>query len=104
MMSTEPKKPAETTVMYKNSATLTGHNDGVRGLFFHPSKPILTSVAEDGLIKLWEVSHPNSPPTNSYLTIREHTGPIFTVTGGDDYTFTGGMEGIIRCWSLPSKE
>ena len=104
MMANEQRKPVETSVLYRNNATLTGHNDGVRDLFFHPTKPILTSVSEDGLVKVWDVSQPNNPPASSYLTLREHPGPIFSVTGGDDYTFTGGMEGTIRCWSIPTKE
>lgn len=70
MMSNEPRKPIESSVLYKNSATLTGHNDGVRDVFFHPTKPILTSVSEDGLVKVWDVSKPSNPPTSSYLTIR----------------------------------
>lgn len=91
MMTNEQQKPLDTPVLYKNSGTLTGHNDGVRDLFFHPTKPILTSVSEDGLVKVWDVSQPNSSSATSYLTLREHPGPVFSITGGDDLTFTGGM-------------
>lgn len=110
-MSSIEKKPAApveaTHVLYKNSATLTGHIEGVRDLFFHPSKNMLVSVSEDKLIKLWDTSQmqlPSSAAPQAYHTVREHTGPIFSITGSDDYVFTGGMEGIIYCWSLPSKD
>lgn len=94
-------------MLYKNSVTLTGHIEGVRDLFFHPNKNILASVSEDKLIKLWDTTQLLSPsPTapQAYLTIREHTGPIFSIAGSDDYVFTGGMEGVVYCWSLPSKD
>ena len=33
--------------------------------------------------------------------MREHAGPVFTAVEGDGYLFTGGMEGVIRCWNFP---
>jgi hypothetical protein len=36
-------------------------------------------------------------------TVREHAGPIFTAVEGEGYLFTGGMEGIVRCWNFPRK-
>jgi len=35
--------------------------------------------------------------------VREHAGPIFTAVEGDGLLFTGGMEGIVRCWNFPRK-
>ena len=39
------KPQPESGIPYNNTATLTGHIEGVRDLFFHPTKPILASVA-----------------------------------------------------------
>lgn len=33
-------------------------------------------------------------------TIREHSGPIFTLAQGANRIFSGGMEGIIRAWNF----
>lgn len=33
-------------------------------------------------------------------TIREHSGPIFTLTQSANHIFSGGMEGIIRVWNF----
>ena len=33
-------------------------------------------------------------------TIREHAGPIFTMSQGEGFLFSGGMEGIIRAWDF----
>lgn len=71
--------------MLNPKCTLRSHLDGVRGLFFTENEPILVSVSEDCLIKLWDVRsftnlHENSP-NEPYLTLRGHLGQVFTVTG-----------------------
>lgn len=59
--------------------------DGVRGVFFCSVDPVLVSISEDCLVKLWDIRQFASASENShlepYLTLREHVGPIFTVTG-----------------------
>ena len=46
-----------------------------------------------------------NPLKNSCLgTIREHSGPVFTIAEGDQFVLTGGMEGIIRCWNFEHVE
>ena len=56
-------------------------------------------------MKIWDTNdlagqNPNPAP---YLTIRTHTGPIFTASGSDEMLFTGGMEGVIRAWTISGK-
>jgi WD40 repeat protein len=47
-------------------------------------------------MKLWSVK--GQPECLG--TIREHAGPVFTLTQGEGYVFSGGMEGIIRAWDF----
>lgn len=57
----------------------------------------MISVSEDCTMKVWKMLQKTSQCLG---TIREHSGPIFTVTEGDNHIFTGGMEGIVRCWNF----
>lgn len=70
----------------------------MRDLAFINDKDILVSVSEDCTMKLWNLK--TSPTFNCLGTIREHTGPIFTITQGENYLFSGGMEGIVRVWDF----
>ena len=39
-----------------------------------------------------------------YFTFRGHTGPLFSMCGGNEslnYLYSGGNEGIIRVWEVP---
>ena len=62
---------------YKEIASLEGHQDGVRDLLFLDENKLLISVSEDCTMKVWSVKNPEV--TNCYGTIREHSGPIFTI-------------------------
>lgn len=53
-------------------------------------------------MKVWNIEKPREK-IECLGTIREHAGPIFTAVEGQGYLFTGGMEGIIRCWNFPRK-
>ena len=70
------------------------------------------------MVKLWDVDKILSPdpsePIEPYFTLRDHFGPIFTLTGNqlptqengfeDNLVLTAGSEGIIRVWYIPSPE
>lgn len=53
-------------------------------------------------MKIWNIERPNEK-VDCVATIRQHAGPIFTAVEGQGYLFTGGMEGIVRCWDLPRR-
>lgn len=62
----------------------------------------LVSVSEDSTMKIWNVEKPQEK-IDCLTTVREHAGPIFTAVEGEGCLFTGGMEGIVRCWNFPRK-
>ena len=88
--------------------------DGVRGVFFSAKDPVLATVSEDSMIKLWDTKQVFSATRGThidpYYTIRAHSGPLLTVTGNQingetsnlqtNLLFTAGTEGIIRAWNL----
>lgn len=63
----------------------------------------MVSVSEDCLVKVWNTKDFGGTNITSYSTIRSHAGSIFTITGHDELLFTGGIEGIIRAWTIPQK-
>lgn len=84
----------------------------MRGLLFVPEIDTLASVSEDCTLKLWSLkgldkyyqeTEGNPEP---YITIRGHTGPLFSATGPHNtyskIIFTAGNEGIIRVFNLPT--
>ena len=86
---------------YELKCSLKSHLDGVRDLFFYNNDEILVSASEDCLIKLWDLKAiENNSPIDPYFSLREHTGPLFTITGSvaDDkpnIIFSAGSEVFI---------
>ena len=90
---------------------LKSHLDSVRGLLFVQNIDTMVSISEDCTVKLWslkgleqqyEETEGNPEP---YITIRGHTGPLFSITGPnnshDKVIFTAGSEGVIRAFNIP---
>ena len=87
--------------------------DIVRGVHFIPEIDAMASISEDCTVKLWSLkagieqiyaeSEGNLEP---YITLRGHTGPLFSVSGGHPrhkrVVFTAGSEGVIRAWNMPA--
>jgi striatin 1/3/4 len=86
--------------------------DIVRGLLFVQDIDTLASISEDCTVKLWSLkgldqsyqeSEGNPEP---YITLRGHTGPLFSITGPHNtyskVVFTAGSEGVIRAFNLPT--
>uniref|UniRef100_A0A0N5AW51 WD_REPEATS_REGION domain-containing protein n=1 Tax=Syphacia muris TaxID=451379 RepID=A0A0N5AW51_9BILA len=99
--------------------TLRSHFDSLRAMQFHPVEPVLITASEDGTAKLWNLGTARADavrgsqvPTLSTpvteleptYTFRGHSGPILAMemspTG--DMCYTGGFDGVICCWSIPS--
>ncbi|CAL1300502.1 unnamed protein product [Larinioides sclopetarius] len=90
--------------------TLRSHFDGVRALAFHPVEPVLITASEDHTLKLWNLQKTVPAKKTASLdvepvyTFRAHIGPVLCLalsTSGDQ-CFSGGMDGTIRCWNVPS--
>lgn len=85
MTSTSEKDLLSGKITWKPKMTLRSHLDGVRQLFLSSSSCLLTSVSEDCLVKIWDLKHLmknyDSNYTEPTATLREHCGPVFTVTG-----------------------
>ncbi|XP_015919059.1 striatin-3 isoform X2 [Parasteatoda tepidariorum] len=90
--------------------TLRSHFDGVRALAFHPLEPVLITASEDHTLKLWNLQKTVPAKKTASLdvepvyTFRAHMGPVLCLalsTSGDQ-CFSGGMDGTIRCWNVPS--
>lgn len=62
------------------------------------------------MLNCWSYSNAaDEDSIEPFLSIREHTGPIFTmaiapssITAENNVVYTAGTEGIIRAWNLPS--
>jgi striatin 1/3/4 len=87
-------------------STLKSHMDGIRGLRFLQNDSILASGGEDGMLNLWNIDNRNPSYSPEPLrTIRAHSSPILTVTGGvgvnSRLVYTAGADGAIKVWNIP---
>ncbi|KAI6227112.1 hypothetical protein M3Y95_00692300 [Aphelenchoides besseyi] len=106
-------------VQWKIRFTLRSHFDSVRVMQFHPFEPVLVTASEDGTAKMWNLGDrpvaENAKGQASHgsmgimdmeprYTFRGHKGPIITMdmTATGDMFFTGGHDGSVCCWELPS--
>lgn len=92
--------------------------DGVRGVFFSAKDPVLTTISEDSMVKLWDTkqlfSAPKGAHIDPYYTLRAHSGPLLAITGNqidenisnsqENLVFTAGTEGVIRAWNVMKPE
>ncbi|KAK6108318.1 WD domain G-beta repeat family protein [Brugia pahangi] len=110
-----------TNIRWNLKFTLRSHFDSIRAMQFHPVEPVLITASEDSTAKLWNLgsicmkmdlkgnqvsTHPQSAITElePTYTFRGHNGPILSMdmspTG--DMCYTGGFDGVVCCWSVPS--
>ncbi|EFO23777.1 hypothetical protein LOAG_04706 [Loa loa] len=110
-----------TNIRWNLKFTLRSHFDSIRAMQFHPVEPVLITASEDSTAKLWNLGSSNikmdlkgnqisahSQSTVTELepiyTFRGHNGPILSMdmspTG--DMCYTGGFDGVVCCWSVPS--
>jgi WD40 repeat protein len=82
-------------------ATLTGHDDKVYSVAFHPGGRILASGSTDGTVKLWDVASGKNT-----ATLRGHTDRVFSVAFSPDgrilATGAGRMDNSIKLWDIPA--
>uniref|UniRef100_A0A0R3RSY3 WD_REPEATS_REGION domain-containing protein n=1 Tax=Elaeophora elaphi TaxID=1147741 RepID=A0A0R3RSY3_9BILA len=110
-----------TNIRWNLKFTLRSHFDSIRAMQFHPVEPVLITASEDSTAKLWNLGSSNMKvdlkgnqiSTHSQSTVTEleptytfrgHNGPILSMdmspTG--DMCYTGGFDGVVCCWSVPS--
>ncbi|CAG9532760.1 unnamed protein product [Cercopithifilaria johnstoni] len=111
-----------TNIRWNLKFTLRSHFDSIRAMQFHPVEPVLITASEDSTAKLWNLgsssnmkmdlkgnqisAHSQSTITElePTYTFRGHNGPILSMdmspTG--DMCYTGGYDGVVCCWSVPS--
>ncbi|KAL3985424.1 WD domain G-beta repeat family protein [Acanthocheilonema viteae] len=111
-----------TNIRWNLKFTLRSHFDSIRAMQFHPVEPVLITASEDSTAKLWNLgsnsnvkmdlkgnqisAHSQSTVTElePTYTFRGHNGPILSMdmspTG--DMCYTGGFDGVVCCWSVPS--
>lgn len=102
---TEPTTP--TYSKRKTVATLRAHLDVVRDISFHPTRPLVVSVSDDGMVKMWNLRKvKRSPDLRSAIlnepvrTCYSHRGPALCAAAGTDICCTGGADGIVRVWNM----
>ncbi|MED6268248.1 hypothetical protein CHARACLAT_020373 [Characodon lateralis] len=90
--------------------TLRSHFDSVRSLAFHPVEPVLVTASEDHTLKLWNLQKTAPAKKCAALdvepifTFRAHSGAVLSVTmsSSGDQCFSGGVDGTIQSWNMPS--
>uniref|UniRef100_A0A094ZXY6 Striatin n=1 Tax=Schistosoma haematobium TaxID=6185 RepID=A0A094ZXY6_SCHHA len=107
--------------------TLRGHFDGIRSVAFHPTERAVYTAGEDGCVMLWNLLKTgppgsaitsgraglNSGPVDELSPVHVycgHKGPVLCVTTPSPLlsstmstaVYSGGLDGTVRSWRLPS--
>ncbi|GMT10233.1 hypothetical protein PFISCL1PPCAC_1530 [Pristionchus fissidentatus] len=107
------------TPQWATRAVLRSHLDCVRVMQFHPVDPVLFTAGEDGTTKLWNLeakplnakdnekgakNSSNPSELEPIYTFRGHAGPVLSmdISPTGDRLFTGGLDGTVCCWAVPS--
>lgn len=108
-------------VQFKALCSLKSHMDVVRGLEFLPGEPsTLVTASEDCTLKMWNLASVSEPGAHNsdlepYMTLRGHTGPVMSIGAAkgvsadenselSNLLFSGGVNGAISVWHLPSSQ
>ncbi|XP_068088074.1 striatin isoform X2 [Hyperolius riggenbachi] len=90
--------------------TLRSHFDGIRGLAFHPTEPVLITASEDHTLKMWNLQKTAPAKKSASLdvepiyTFRAHRGPVLCVvmSNNGEQCYSGGTDGIVQSWNTPN--
>jgi len=76
--------------------TLTGHDNWIRGVVFHPSNNFLISVSDDKSIRIWDLKQ-----NRCLKTIQDahaHFISCLDYNTKDPHLVTGGVDDVIKVW------
>ncbi|GMS79592.1 hypothetical protein PENTCL1PPCAC_1767 [Pristionchus entomophagus] len=116
---TDQDDDVSSTPQWATRAVLRSHLDCVRVMQFHPVDPVLFTAGEDGTTKLWNLeakplnakdaekaakNSSNPSELEPIYTFRGHAGAVLSmdISPTGDRLFTGGLDGTVCCWAVPS--
>lgn len=84
---------------------MRSHFDVIQKISYIEDHNCLVSISEDCLINVWLLDKLNFKnqlsDINPLITLRGHSGPLFSLETHNNIIYTAGNEGIIKVWSLP---
>ncbi|EDO29812.1 predicted protein, partial [Nematostella vectensis] len=86
------------------------HFDSIRSVYFHPQEAAVITASEDHTMKLWNLQKTVPQKKSNILdvepiyTFRGHSAAVLSVviSSTSDMCFSGGADGTILCWNIPS--
>jgi len=82
---------------FQRNVALTGHEDVVNNVDFHPTGKFLASTSNDKTWRLWDIER-----KSCLLTQEGHAGEVYPLTFQPDGALlaTGDFHGIGQVWDL----
>eukprot|EP01102_Stenamoeba_stenopodia_P008658 TRINITY_DN2516_c0_g1_i2.p1 TRINITY_DN2516_c0_g1~~TRINITY_DN2516_c0_g1_i2.p1 ORF type:complete len:402 (+),score=72.61 TRINITY_DN2516_c0_g1_i2:329-1534(+) len=77
--------------------TLTGHDNWVRGVRFHPNGKYLLSVSDDKTIRIWDLKQQRIVKTIN--DAHSHFIACLDFNNKDPHLATGGVDQIVKIWT-----
>ena len=87
----------------KCEVTLTGHDDLILSIAFHPTAPIMATGSADKTAKLWLMyPHTSLSYTRCVATLSEHSGTVWSVAFHSTAPIlaTGSADKTVKLWRL----
>lgn len=75
--------------------TLTGHDNWVRGLSWHPGGKYLLSVSDDKSLRIWDIAHKRC---SKRLDAHTHFATSIDFHRSHPYVITGSVDQTIKVW------
>jgi len=78
-------------------ATLTGHDNWIRGIVWHPSGKYIISVSDDKTIKVWDLKQGRA--TKTINDAHTHFVSCLDYNIRSPHLATGGVDDLVKIWS-----
>jgi WD40 repeat protein/tRNA A-37 threonylcarbamoyl transferase component Bud32 len=86
----------------QQTSVLCEHTGMVRGVAFSPDGCRLASGSHDGTVKVWDL--PARESAKAALTLRGHTGQVWSVAFSGERIGSGGQDRTVRIWDATTGE